>query len=231
MSSIAVRLGPHVFKTKKAASSFVSNYLKSKHEYTVVSDVDLTWVMPLLQRHARADEKLRGYKRIVVDANRPQMCFYIEYDDNRVRDAISYTKCITPQELESERTKRERVNALFRFLIEPQIKAFRTMSFRQSATQPCALCHKHLERCDMHVDHNADEKLFSELTHDFLALKKQRYSDVDIVREPTHEFAFVDKNFEDSWVKYHEEHARLRLLCKACNLGRGKKRHSESFLD
>jgi hypothetical protein len=33
-------------------------------------------------------------------------------------------------------------------------------------------------------------------------------------------FAYKNKEFADAWVKYHAEHAILRVLCKTCNLKR-----------
>lgn len=71
---------------------------------------------------------------------------------------------------------------------------------------------------DIHIDHII---LFKELTDNFLKNKINILTDFD--DNYYNGSMFKDKEFANEWFKYHLKHAKLRPLCKCCNLTRRKK--------
>jgi 5-methylcytosine-specific restriction endonuclease McrA len=117
-----------------------------------------------------------------------------------------------------KRTPLARLYAAMRQAIAPQTKYFKD-TFFGSMLEPCPLCQSHAS--DWHVDHITP---FKNLATHFIG-ERVAPRDFDFSTEhgyPT--FLPEDKDFEKAWADFHQEHARLRLICKPCNL---KKRDSD----
>ena len=99
--------------------------------------------------------------------------------------------------------------------VDPQICEFRN----SQNNLYCANCG--IDNADKyHVDHITH---FEKLVHDFLEINK--YNIPTMFKDTygnTKTFIDKDKLFEESWKKYHNVNAQLRILCAPCNLKRPK---------
>ena len=125
-------------------------------------------------------------------------------EDGSIED-ISYRCCI------NQRPISYNLFSAMRNCIEPQINHFRKISDKK-----CCFCG---DTKDIQIDH---EKLFKDLSTDFLKNKKNIPSTFDDNFDNTPIFKKEDSIFSNSWYEYHQENATLRPLCKKCNLSRPK---------
>ncbi len=159
----------------------------------------------LVQRHPEASKKIGvGVKRVVLV--RHVTC--IERIDGTVID-FSWRACVTGKR-KSE--KRLLLDAM-RIAIRPQID-----DFKFHAGNICALCGQTLllDR-NRHADHHPYK--FKWMSDDFLGGNKPHPTLFDDHPE-LHQAMFreEDSDFARKWRAYHQEYARFRILCAACNI-------------
>jgi hypothetical protein len=68
------------------------------------------------------------------------------------------------------------------------------------------------------IDHY--ENSFQKILDNFLLENNVILSNI-IVMEIDNIYEFVDKEFQQKWIKYHDTHAKYRLLCNSCNCSMG----------
>jgi hypothetical protein len=208
--------GTKSYPTKKAAKVFLSTFLKTHPRNQPLNEQELSWALPLFERHPRGVEKLANLKNVVVAQNGSHASFVIEYK-NGTRDDISYTKCLTP----TENDKHVRSQAALRVAIRNDITAFRNDAFSNGKQVSCAFCDAPLTNSfESYVDHISSARPFCGLVYDFLREKNLNLESLKVNSMPygmlTHQ-ELDDKAFEAEWVAYHKEHARLQMVCRGCN--------------
>lgn len=110
------------------------------------------------------------------------------------------------------------LNDSLRSCISPQI-----IHFKCNNSNKCTKCGE--VKSDMHVDHiihfeELKEKFLKICFKDNISIPK-KFSELT---DGTNRSCFrpEDSEFSNKWYEYHEEHAKLRILCKNCNLTRRK---------
>lgn len=169
---------------------------------------DYKELVELFINHPEYPYKLRNLSNICIVYNKKNSKYY---EFNLIRDdgtfeAISYMSCINEQNINKN------LYGAMRDYIDPQIKLF-----RKNSIMKCDICNK---TNDIHIDHII---LFKELTDNFLKNKINIPTDFDDNYYNGAMFKDKDKEFANQWFKYHLENAKLRPLCKSCNLTRRKK--------
>lgn len=114
--------------------------------------------------------------------------------------------------------KRDLISAM-RQAVRFQINKWRRANLTKKR---CALCDSVFQ---IEVDHEAP--LFNEMTSVFLSDDRNRQlipTEFDYSRKTCgRKFRTRDALFSKRWKAYHKQHAKLRWLCKPCNLARKKK--------
>jgi hypothetical protein len=177
----------------------------SQSLYTERKD-DYDSLINLFSNHPDYPCKLRDLKDIIIVHNKRDFRYYefnLVRSDGTIED-ISYIACI------SKPNKNKNLFEALRYCVQPQIN-----SFRQKTEMKCNFCSK---TDDIHIDHIIT---FKSLTDDFL---KDKITPKTFDYNSFHGAMFraQDKTFSNEWYSYHVENARLRPLCKSCNLRRSK---------
>ena len=71
---------------------------------------------------------------------------------------------------------------------------------------------------DYHVDH--DEPPFRTLKDNFINTTELDIPDYFSYNQNSHIYAFHEEHvdFKNAWIKYHNSHSKLQILCKSCNM-------------
>lgn len=216
----AFAIGAYRFKTKGIAQDYIRSIVgRHADEQSLDSDT-FDFVMALLSNHPSADVKIGpGIERIIVRRNpvwRHTRGFHLFRVDGTDTD-FSWTECLRPT------PHHKKVMAAMRVLVEPQIAEFRKWHF---ATQPhvCVLTGETITFIGSHVDH-IPPFTFTRLVDDFCAA----YG-IDLAKVRLHDEFADNKHFDmiddaataDTWMEYHSEHARLRVVSRLGNLSHSK---------
>ena len=170
---------------------------------------DFNDFMELFKNHPEYDTKLKDVVDLCIIRNKRNFKYFeinlIRADGTR--EDISYRCCI------NSRPTNYNINSALRYAIEPQIKAF-----RNSSELVCEFC-KSIE--DIQIDHIIT---FKDLTDCFLKNRKDIPTLFDDNDYNSCKFKLEDKRFENEWYIYHQNNAKLRCLCRKCNLARNAKK-------
>lgn len=214
-----------IFPTQKDFEIYVRKIIYE--DIGICNDIKNTYpdkyyiLIKILERHPKFSSKTENMCniKIVYDTlNTTALKTMIINNDGRVVD-ISWRCAITGK----PKSKKHELMSAMRSSIDSQINQFR----RKNNNDCCQLCDKTTK---LQVDHN-DEKdvAFDELALNFINFIKQN-TDIEIpnkfgeLNDDTHRRTFLEKDtiFKDMWLKYHKDHAILRILCKTCNISRPK---------
>ena len=191
-----------------------TDYFKSKLNKGVCESLklqredDFNAFMELFKDHPEYETKIENVVDLCIVKNK-RNSKYFEINlirNDETREDISYRCCI------NTRPKNYNLNSALRYTIEPQIT-----EFRKGKELICEFC-KSLD--DIQIDHIITFKDMSDM---FL---KDR-SDIPFVFDDTDyngcKFQTVDEVFMNEWYEYHQNNAKLRCLCRKCNLARNNK--------
>jgi hypothetical protein len=185
-------------------------------------------LIKLLERHPDFHSKSENMCNIKINNNKYKTGYEINIIKNngKIMD-ISWKTAIKG---ESPSGKHD-IMAAMRSCIQYQTDNFRRNCQRNCTTYCCELCRSHEK---LQVDHNHEKNsTFDELVYNF----KQKNPDIkfpnkfgDLV-DGTHRRCVLEKDsvFRDKWVEFHRQHAKLRMLCRKCNLSRPKTTKKLSF--
>lgn len=126
---------------------------------------------------------------------------------------ISWKTCITGK----HHDKNYLLNSALRHSITNQIIDFKNNNF----TTKCSMCNHYTN--SIHIDHVLQ---FKDIVENFKMLNNIDISDITFDTDlKTNQCIFKEKDsvFRNNFVKYHLEHATLRIVCARCNLTRNKK--------
>jgi hypothetical protein len=162
--------------------------------------------------------KLEGVIDICIISNKRNMSYYefnLIKEDGSIID-ISYRECF------KKRTKEQEIafnlNSALRVAIEPQINDFK----KNIKNWKCDLCNSNV---DIQIDHII---LFKKLKEDFLRSLTAKNENIPNIYENDYYnriiFTNKDKDFENRWCQYHKNNAKLRTLCKDCNLTKNQEK-------
>lgn len=164
----------------------------------------------LFPRHPKYPHKFQEVQSVGIRKNPSykQLEVFLHYNNGKI-DGVSVLKnCM------GKHQNKDGLTIATRFSVASQIKSFRNRSI-----QKCEFCSA---TADLQVDHEIP--LFIELQNTFLQITKlQVPTEFDSKKDNTKKFKVEDSEFRQSWQEYHRTHAKLRMLCGKCNLGRNKK--------
>ena len=175
-------------------------------------------LIKILERHPDFNSKTENMCNIKImydTLNKKALKTLIVKNDGNNID-ISWRCAISAK----HKSKKHELMSAMRSSIDSQIKQFKKDHYNDG----CQIC-GNIERLD--VDHNdTKNSAFDELVSNFI----KKNNDLEIpdkfgeLNDDTHRRRFLEKDtdFKDKWLKYHNEHASLRMLCHHCNISRPK---------
>lgn len=211
-----------VFRTKSELQERVKRILWSYKDGQTLATDDFEFMLDLLQNHPRAEtKKVAGVAYMLVKKNpiyHGTRSFYLVRHDGTETD-FSYIECITPT------PKRKKVKMACRVLVEPYTIEFKRRFFdERGGAAICELTREEIHFIGSHVDH-VPPKTFDALFAQFIC-----YYDIDIEAvefkdecvDNKIQDELADENLSTLWVKWHNEHAELRVVSKRANLSHVK---------
>lgn len=212
---VPVQLGQHSFPTLKSAGGFVRDFLWSATPGEPIKKRDRGWVLDLLERHPNWESKSEGLVDLrVMVAQAGTRCFELVYLDG-TSDDISAKKCLTYANWQAHRA-----NSAFRWAVLPQKKEFRDEVFSAGGDVICPVTGKRLENTaeSCYVDHDHNLLSFRDLVESFLLEKKLAIEDVETEGCSKGGSRLSDRVLQQEFVRYHREHAKLRLISRKAHL-------------
>ena len=173
-------------------------------------------LIKLLERHPEFELKTENMTnlKIMRDAlNR--RAYKIMIVKNCEEVDISWKCAITAK----GKPKKELLMSAMRVSVQDQIYEFK----RNCTNRYCEICNS--EEL-LQVDHNDQiNSAFDELAYNFVNESKMEIPETfDELNDNTHRCCFSEKDraFKDKWAEYHRQNAKLRILCRICNISRPK---------
>jgi len=202
------------FKTKKSAKEYTQKIIEKIGLCSSIrtkSTDDYNFFIDLFRSHPDYPEKIDNICDISIVKNKVNpKCFELNIlkNDGSI-DNISWRACVSGKKTDS-------FKSASRVSIEEQIKDFR----KKCNYNECSICKTKVSPSDSHVDH---ENHFEEILCEFLrTTNKKKPTEFQDTPDGRKSFTLNDKEYEDEWKLFHKNKARLRLLCKSCNLKRPK---------
>ena len=158
--------------------------------------------------------RLRITSRSSIAASTPQHLdtgarrFVVRHRDSSWRD-FTWRHAIYP------RPMLRRLSGVLRWAVRDQTLEYRDRHFEGQ----CVLCLKPIQLNECHVDHIPPDT-FQRLVANWLLTVRLTAEDIAIQASAKYETEsrLEDQVLEQSWQEYHAINARLRCVCKRCNL-------------
>lgn len=218
-----ITIGRFEFKTKAACEAHIRDVLRRNDPMPhfdvspALAGEDLAFIQAVIEAHPRRRVVVEcGISSIHVQELSPGVRrFLVRRTDGSVRD-FSWRHSITPL------SQAQRVAKVCRHYIEDQKEQFRRS---HPVLVNCARCGRSLGRADAHVDHESPWT-FERLVEDWARTVRVNLEDVELIDKTGYgqETEFADVFLAETWREYHEINARLRLLCRRCNLSATRKK-------
>jgi 5-methylcytosine-specific restriction endonuclease McrA len=151
--------------------------------------------------HPPTFPKMRGYEFNRVYAKRGDTLSCLSLLNSVVRGKKSSTD--------------DHVRIAYRYTVEASIAIFRLKNPK------CSRC---LSENTLEVDHSHPE--FKQLKNDFCKL----HGTCAVQTEHGFNYSFIDPLYQDKWVKYHDAHAHLEMLCRPCHQKKTYEVDGEDFI-
>ena len=213
--STPIECGGRTFASKKALEDHVRALLR---EVGVTDSIktknpsQYDFLLELFRRHPGYPDKIVGMTDLAIQPNRmtPQHLELNLVKDGELED-ISWRLCVDAK-------GKDHYKIALRSAITEQIHRFRSA---HPAT--CEICSTSNRDVDYHVDHINH---FEEIVYAFHETLESKglHKPTEFINRTDNRKGFrpEDGVFEDAWKRFHEETARLRILCAPCNLRRPK---------
>lgn len=216
------QLGTEIFRTKEEANAYIQRILYRYSDGQELDEDDLAFMIEVLQHHPRADEKIgagiRGI-RVQKEAQWGTMQFAVIRTDRSSTD-FSFKKCLYPV------SKLQVFKKACRDLVANRIKQFRYGQFSrsESGTLVCPITGEAMTRLGSHVDH-IPPQTFDALVDQFIAEQNLDVEAVEITGLADGEMrkGFADASLAQRWLRFHQKHARLRVVSAFANLSNVKR--------
>lgn len=199
------------FKTKKALTEKVKSILHNSPLGQLPPD-DEKLMLGLLALHPDYEEKKGcgiAFIGIAYWQHLKTKGFYLQRVDGTEED-FSYKWCLNPPSQWS----------IFKdachYAVIDQTKEFKRLSRKSEKGYWSETEGKWIPSNDVHVDHVYP---FALLLRDWLKQAGLAYEDIQVINLGTIN-KLLDPLIEESWRKYHREHARLQILSSAANLAK-----------
>ena len=212
-----LQIGQFAFERKMDAEAHIKNIFKEAVWGEPLAGEEHEFVLALLLRHPRAEEKLAdGMSHFTVNSNGyGSHCFYI-HRPSGLSEHFSYIKS-----LRGEDDVRSLALSAMSRAIELQIWTFRDTELAKGE-QYCPFTKALITKDRYHVDH--PNPTFLELHTGWLQLRGLTFEQIMISDGSGNEIGrhMTDVDQKMSWQEYHRTRARLRLLSPRGNLSEAK---------
>lgn len=201
-------------KTQKQIKEYTRNVIK---DINICDDIKTHhfnyfnyFTIFLFPRHPSYPEKFINMKNIGIRKNKlfnKHLEVFIIKDDNSVLDVSVMNKCISGK-------KANDLSIAMRNSISPQIKDFKD-NLRELKCVKCGSIE------NIQIDHDTPQ--FIDLQKNFIessGLHTPKKFDNNYWNSKI--FKEIDIDFENEWIKYHKENAKLQPLCEKCNSTKSK---------
>ncbi len=211
-----ITISDQTFPTKEAAKTYIQRLMKKYPDDSILDLPVFEFVFDLLRRHPSLPKKLGcGVAKFTVRRVPPwyrNRAFYIIRNDGTGTE-FSFMECLSP------RPHAIRFQNACRTAIADQIVEFVERSFALDECVQCAITGAPLTRKACHVDHDPP---FRNLVRQFIETEKIVIDEVRIDGEADNVTTdyFGDSLLAKRFSAFHRDHAKLRLVTSAANLGR-----------
>lgn len=208
-----------LFETQISLKEYVQNILHSYSDGQELSNAHYSFMLELLSYHPDNYIKVGvGIKSMFVKQNplyRNTRCFWLIRLDNSITD-FSYLEC-----LKGTGQEKKFINCC-RVAIEPYTKDFKKNFFNnlEGSAYFCPYTNEQLYFIGSHV-HHKQPNTFEQLVKDFINENNVDISQVKInsgAMDNKFQDTFIEKEFEQLWIDYHNNHAELQIVSKTANL-------------
>lgn len=203
-------------KTKNAVKSLCREMMTRYDDDQPITGADAEFLAELLSTHPRADEKIGcGIQSFVVVRDdvwcNSRHFAIIRTDGSKV--GFSYKVCI------NNRSHKQTVTRALRTAVVPQILKAKALAFADDPDLACVFTGERLTRDNCHVDH-APPDTFASLVERWMAQEGLEFDQIPVRPSDTNEYTYVLSQREqlDSWLKFHLQNARLRVISVKANL-------------
>jgi hypothetical protein len=173
----------------------------------------------LLTFHPNKKEKNVDNIEYLIIRNRPPYngkSLYIKTKNND-EDDISYILCLRVLYEKYDKTQRNLTNIITTFrntISNTSRQAFFFENCKLENNEYYGLCSICGENCKVDIDHY--EIPFQKILNDFLKENSLIIEDIKY-KEINNCLEFIDYNFKNKWIQYHDKIAQFRCLCKYHN--------------
>ncbi len=194
-----IRIGQHIFNSKKDAISFYKKILFNHKLGDFLSEKETEEIKELLKNHPDYEyKKGLGIKYIFVDSDGfGKGCFWIKRVDNTEIDFSFYT-CINGKKSVLQDFESACRRSIAEFIIDFKNKNGITKDKRE------------------HVDHEPP-LTFSKIVDDFIKEKNIDLTKIEYDNSSTMTL-FIDKKLEKDFYEYHKSVCKLRIISAKENL-------------
>ena len=216
VKSISVHHNGITYRTKKMFTEYCNDLIYNKIglcDSVRGKSEDLFYELnELLQRHPDYERKTKNMKDIKIVRNvmnKAGLETRIIYNNNTHDMDISW--CIAREG--KKPTIQHQLTQSMRTAIRFQI-----YNYKQNNKPICEFCNEYGNHCD-HIIHF--QKLKEDFLNDYTGTLPSEFTQLNDGSNQTC-FIHSDFDFEEKWKKYHNDHAKLRMLCQKCNITREK---------
>ena len=210
---MSLRIGPRSFATKAAVERHIREMLWRYPPMGALAGEDLEFVLALIKMHPSRDVITDcGIRSIHIQPvpfhENDQRRFLVKRTDSSIRD-FSWRNALSPK------SGPRKLAGILRHLIIDQKNDFRAAHFKGV----CETCGNPIRESDCHIDH-AHPVTFERLMEGWLKSLFLTADDVAIVSSKNYEqhSSLEDPTLAETWIEYHQINARLRCVCRQCNL-------------
>jgi hypothetical protein len=200
------------FTSKAAVADYAQNILHAAPMNTRITGFNETFLLELFSQHPRATEKMDGVEAVEIRPNAfGQKAFWLVTGAGEARD-IGYRKCLSPP---SPLTK---FSEACRRAVAPYVTTVKVKYFADLQPHKCQVTGRWITRDQAHVDH-APPWVFSRIVHEFI---RTRAIDVTKVAYEDAQGAYFESiGLQNDFVRFHNEHATLRIVDGQWNIEMG----------
>lgn len=196
-------IGDQKFKTQKDAKVFI-NTLLTQNGYGRANSTTHLFLLELIKRHPDYENKVGvGIDYFTIGKNpfSRNNCFYLTFTRiDGTTDDFSFNLCIKGKAV----TLKQQTIYGMRNAVHDDIK-----KYKMNAEQKCNTCGA--KDVDFDCDHYGTE--FKQISETFIQTK-------GVCNSFTNDACFTcidDDEYKTSWINYHNENAKLQLLCVKCH--------------
>lgn len=203
-------------KAKNTVKALCREMMTRYDDDQPIVGADAEFLKELLSSHPRADNKIGcGIQSFTVVRDdvwcNSRHFAIVRIDGSKV--GFSYKVCI------SNKSHKQMVVKALRTAVVPQVLRAKSLAFEETPDLVCIFTGEALTRDNCHVDH-APPDTFASLVDRWMAKENLVFDQIPISPSKSNEYTNVlsQKEQLDSWLKFHLENARLRIISVEANL-------------